>query len=459
MTRPARALFALLLLGGLAATLELASFVAWRVTEGSFFTWARAFTLRAEVAAAAPAPPPPEPVETDAADQPGELEWVAGHLAGQVVHPFLGYVYSPEYDLLGERNLSNLTVADDGFFVLRDPSPPPSERPLRVGVFGGSVAMVFSFQGQRGLVPALAPIAGSRGVVIESYALGGYKQPQQLMTLAWLLARGEAPDVVINLDGFNEVTLPRAENLAGGVSPFYPRAWEYRIQGAADPRFQRLLGEAAWLERRRAELAVRFSRPVLRRSVTWNYLWRWLDRRAAGALGMAQGRLVADGTGSGRYVAHGPAYVAGDDEQVIADLAALWERSSLAMRDLAEGAGLRYYHFLQPNQYLPGSKPLTPQERRLAYDSDHIYRRPVEQGYPALRAAGARLAARGVAFRDLTDLFAGERRTIYLDVCCHLNPLGNDLVAAAVAEVILADVQAEEAAPGRRAATAPAAGR
>jgi len=461
MTRPARALAVLLLLAGLAATVELASWVAWRVTEGSFFSYSRAFTLRAETAATAPAPAEPEePEETAGADGPGGgdaaaaagardgagLEWLAGHLAGQVVHPFVGFVYSPEYNLLEQRNLENLLVADNGFFVLREEPPPPSERPLRVGVFGGSVAMVFSFQGRRVLEPALAPLAGPRGVVLESYAHGGFKQPQQLMTLAWLLVRGEAPEVVINLDGFNEVTLPRVENLEAGVDPFYPRAWEHRVSGASDPAFSRLLGEAVHLERRRAELAVRFSRPVLRRSVTWNLLWRWLDRRAGAVAFEAQNRLAAHGSRSRRYVAHGPAYEAAGPDQVIADLVAMWEHSSLAMHDLAAGAGLRYYHFLQPNQYVPGSKPLTPEERRLAYNSDQIYRRPAEEGYPALRAAGARLAAQGVAFHDLTDLFAEERRTVYLDDCCHLNPLGNDLVAEAMAEAILADLGTGEPA-------------
>lgn len=437
MTRTARALGVLLLLAGLAAVLELASWAAWRVTEGSFFTWGRAFALRAGVAASAPADS-----ETDTGGERGTpgLEWLAGHLAGQVVHPFVGFVYSPEYDLSAVPNLDNLRITEDGFFALRDEPPPPSERPLRVGVFGGSVAMVFAFEGRRGLVPALAPAAGARGVVVESYAHGGFKQPQQLMTLAWLLARGAAPDVVINLDGFNEVTLPRLENLPAGVHPYYPRAWEYRTQGVSDPGFQRLLGEAAWLERRRAALAVRFSRPVVRRSVTWNFLWRWLDRRAAGDAGRANERLAAYQTASRRFAGHGPAYAAADGGRVLADLVALWERSSLAMHDLAAGAGLRYYHFLQPNQYLPGSKLLTPEERRLAVESDQRYRPPVEEGYPALRAAGARLAARGVAFHDLTALFAEERRTVYLDDCCHFNRLGNDLVAAAIGEAIAADL-------------------
>ena len=466
MTRPARTLGCLLLLAVLAVTLEVASWIGWRAIEGRFFTWERAFAMRAELAATLAAEPaePVEPVEPDgkagsdrnggsekngtAAAGGAGLEWLAGHLAGQVIHPFIGFVYSPEYDLTQNPDLRNLRIADSGFFVLRDEPPPPSERPLRVGVFGGSVAMVFSFQGRRVLVPALAPLAGSRGVVLQSYAHGGYKQPQQLMTLAWLLARGEAPDLVINLDGFNEITLPRVENLDGGVNPFYPRAWEHRVRGAAvDPAFRRLIGEASYLERRRAELAERFSRPVLRRSVTWNLLWRWRDRRLAGVAGEVHQRLLDYGTGSDLYVAHGPAYQAASKEQAIDDLVAVWERSSLAMRGLATGAGVPYYHFLQPNQYVPDSKPLTPQERRIAYNRDQVYRRPARQGYPVLRAAGARLAARGVEFHDLTDLFAEERRTLYLDDCCHLNPLGNDLMAQAIADAILADLAAGELRP------------
>lgn len=462
MRAPARVLGCLLLVAVLAVTLEGASWVGWRVIEGSWFTWERAFALRAELAATLDAETA-ETAETAEADgDPGEdgavaehpadggagLEWLAGHLAGQVIHPFVGFVYSPEYDLAENPNLSNLRIADSGFFVRREEPPPPSERPLRVGVFGGSVAMVFSFQGRRVLVPALEPLAGGRGVVIESYAHGGYKQPQQLMILAWLLALGEAPDVVINLDGFNEITLPRVENLEGGVNPFFPRAWEHRVRGAAvDPGFRRLIGEASYLERRRAELAASFSVPVLRRSVTWNLLWRWRDRRLAGDAGEVHQRLLDYGTGSGRYVAHGPHYEAASKEELIDDLVAMWERSSQAMHDLATGAGIPYYHFLQPNQYVPDSKPLTPQERRIAYKRHHPYRRPARQGYPVLRAAGARLAARGVEFHDLTELFADEDRTVYLDDCCHLNPLGNDLVAQAVAEAILADSAAGRVRP------------
>jgi hypothetical protein len=43
--------------------------------------------------------------------------------------------------------------------------------------------------------------------------IGGYKQPQQLMALNWFMALGGEFDIVINLDGFNDVALPALENV------------------------------------------------------------------------------------------------------------------------------------------------------------------------------------------------------------------------------------------------------
>lgn len=444
----ARAVFALLLAVGVVLLLEASSWIAWRLTEGASFSYREAAALRerqlAEPGTAGGEAAPPEAATEDS---PPDFQMLPG-LRGMVLHPFLGFVYSPEYNLLQERTLRNLAVDDQGFFELREPPPAPSARPLRVGIFGGSLAMVFSFQGMRTLVPGLTPLAGERGVVIESYGMGGYKQPQQLMTLSWLIARGAAPDVVINLDGFNEVVLPRTENLLQGVNPFYPRAWERRVTAVPDARQERLEGEVAYLESRRAEIARSFERPALRWSVSWNFLWRWLDRRAAAEAAEARLRLAAYRPPDRPWVAHGPSYRAGGRAEVVRDLVAVWERSSQAMHDMATAAGLRYYHFLQPNQYVPESKPLAPLELQIAFDPEHLYRQPVIEGYPELREAGRRLAERGVEFHDLTGIFTGERRPVYIDDCCHLNRLGNDLVGEAVVEAILADATGEGTGTG-----------
>ena len=58
-------------------------------------------------------------------------------------------------------------------------------------------------------------------------------------------------------------------------------------------------------------------------------------------------------------------------------------------------------------------------------------------GYPVLVDAGAELLEADVPFYDLTGIFADELRTLYIDPCCHVNRLGNELMAAAIAEAII----------------------
>lgn len=431
--RTALAVLALALLG----VLELACLAGWWLMEGGAFSWAAARRQRAELAAAA-APPPAAP---EAAPIPGidDLEGLDDFFEGQVVQPFLGFVHTPELNLVGDHRREHLKISEEGFYVYRNSRREPSRNPLRVGIFGGSVAFVLSFQGRETLADLVAEAVPERGVMVESWALGGFKQPQQLMTLTWLLARGKAPEVVINLDGFNDITLPLAENLPRGVNPFYPRGWERRVRNVPDPRYQALLAEAAYLERRRGRLAAGFSRPVLRWSVTWNFLWRWLDRRAAAAAAEAQARLSAFRLPEEPYAARGPAFDA-EGERALHELVALWARSSLQMHRLATAAGGHYLHVLQPNQYVPGSKPLSPEERRIAFHPESPFRAAVESGHPRLRAAGERLAAKGVAFLDLTDVFADHTGSVYQDTCCHLNPAGNEIVARAIAERLVEEL-------------------
>src|SRR5262249_21658117 len=74
------------------------------------------------------------------------------------------------------------------------------------------------------------------------------------------------------------------------------------------------------------------------------------------------------------------------------------------------------------------------------------YRKPVEIGYPYLRAMGASLRRAGVRFEDLTGLFAGESEQIYVDNCCHVNKAGNILLARAIVAAIAARITADQKA-------------
>jgi len=110
------------------------------------------------------------------------------------------------------------------------------------------------------------------------------------------------------------------------------------------------------------------------------------------------------------------------------------------MHSLCEGMGIRYVHILQPNQYVPGSKPMGPAERALAFDPEHQYLRPAAQGYAILLAAGRDLNGRGVRFHDLIGMFSEVTEPVYNDTCCHFNELGNRMLATEIGRRIAEDL-------------------
>ena len=147
-----------------------------------------------------------------------------------------------------------------------------------------------------------------------------------------------------------------------------------------------------------------------------------------------------------RYVAAGPPYEYASDN-LYRDLADGWARSSLQMHQVCEANGIEYFHFLQPNQYVPGSKPLHAEEKRLAWSENSLYRKAVERGYPLLIAKGRELRERGVAYTDLSPIFRDNDSFLYLDICCHLNIVGNQLLGERIGQVISQPAGAEVRLP------------
>jgi hypothetical protein len=358
----------------------------------------------------------------------------------QVLHPYLGFVLDAE-------NPEVLNINRLGFQRSYHERPPYAESwqndspcsdagRQTVAVFGGSVALIFSHLGSDSLFEALGDVPAWEGACARSFALGGYKQPQQLQALTYLLALGEQIDVVINLDGFNEVTLPYLENLPLDGFYAYPRKWPLLTQTAPDPREQNLRGEVSYLRRLRGERARTFSPVPFSYSAVWNLIWLYQDQRLASEISELEATHLARTTEERVYERHGPRNVFKGRAELFTELAALWERSSLAMHQLCSARGIRYYHFLQPNQYVPGSKVLTARELSTAFAAQGRYRSAVETGYPHLVAAGARLAAAGVDFHDLTGVFGDVDETLYIDDCCHFNARGAELLALEMARRI-----------------------
>lgn len=359
-------------------------------------------------------------------------------LAREVVHPYLGYVRRPDAAVLdGELSVEALGFAHGGPFVTAaDP------RKLVVGVFGGSVAQLFVEAG--GPQRAFAGHAAGREIVVVSMAQGGYKQPQQLLGLVYLLSLGMHFDVVLLLDGFNEVALPIADNVEQGTFPFFPREWGTRVAAldvATDVRA--LIGEIAFRRDLRSAIATSFEASPLQHSHLAALVWLIVDRTTSATIDARRRELQELRPASLEYLGTGPRWPTQGDA-LYRDLAELWKRSAQQMAVICRANDIRFFHFLQPNQYVQGSKQMAPEEAG-AFNESHRYVVGVRKGYPHLLRAGRELRAAGVPFHDLTNVFANTREAVYLDDCCHVNARGNAILADAMAAMI----QSEPAAQAR----------
>jgi len=364
---------------------------------------------------------------------------------GEVMHPYLGWTLNPQTlpdnDVAGKRIVVNeLGFTDDGP-SLRKRSPGR----LLVGFVGGSVAQQLSVLGEGTLRRQLSESPRLRGVNIEfvRLALSGFKQPQQLMALSYILSLGGQLDVLVNIDGYNEVVLPACENDESGVFAAYPRGWHTITVDIVDPRTYSHSYRRLALLAERQEAARSIVSSPLRFSATRNLLWKIHDAYIHGRIVDLGMTLLSEKETKGRgYIASGPPQLYHDREAMYRQLVQIWSDSSGQLQFLCRGNGITYIHVLQPNQYVPGSKPIGPNERLMVSRDNECDGLTVRKAYPLLIAAGQKLRADGVNFHDMTQLFANVNEPIYADPYCHYNQKGNDLLAAAVADRILAALDA-----------------
>jgi hypothetical protein len=380
---------------------------------------------------------------------------LAGARAAQwpiVIHPFLGWSRRSGLDraeLEGRVSSSewvrrNARTNLFGFYSETWDYRELDALDFVVGVFGGSVASELVILGGETLAAGLVEdrVAEADRIRILNLGLGGYKQPQQLNLLGQMMLLGVPFDVVINLDGFNEAAIGAAD-ASEGFHPLLPSRFHWgsvvALTGGLLPRevWLRIAEIERWRRRRDFLLeSVRGSRALalseLARAIA-GLGGQACDARAA-SLEYEVQRRARDA--SANAVAEVPLECDEGKEGCHELISELWTRGSIAMKALAESQGALYVHFLQPNQYVPGSKPLSAEEIDTAIDAAHPWSQAVPGGYAALRARAAALRSGGVAFYDLSQLFQGETRTLYRDTCCHYNEQGNVLLAGEMSKIV-----------------------
>ncbi len=146
---------------------------------------------------------------------------------------------------------------------------------LVVALIGGIVCGPDRTLGGAQLTTGLAKASG-REIRLVNLGMGGYKQPQQLMTLVYLTSLGAEFDLVINIDGFNEVALPPTELVPRGASPFIHGTGTFR-RSISEASGRERLARLSSLQALRRRCAHLFQTWPLRGSNTALALWKSLD--------------------------------------------------------------------------------------------------------------------------------------------------------------------------------------
>lgn len=391
-------------------------------------------------------------------------------LPGAILHPYLGYTQRPgtstgpppaetlalffdgdvearaRYEALPESRRTTTINAQGYASGIADYRAVAPER-FTIGIFGGSVADAFAAVVALGLKPELAAAIGvpPGSIEILDFAKGSYRQPQQLIALIEASLAGIPLDLVINLDGFNEMAMASNDCVAGH-DPLYPSGLQYvplaasLMQGASRQTLEAILRIQQLRERQaalRARLAMTpWSSSETAKAVGGVLLQRWTSQRLeverqlqASAVASSQGDL--------------PLFlptVQRDADGCRQAAAELWQRSSRLMRLVAREMGAEYLHVLQPNQYVADAKPLSAAEIARAWKPDLGAAVAARAGYPLLVVRAGELRRQGLDVVDLTQVFAAMPETTYIDLCCHLNYRGNRLLLEAIAPAI-ADLQ------------------
>jgi hypothetical protein len=367
-------------------------------------------------------------------------------LANEGLHPYFGPTHKPglPFDIPESLRPAGGPAApvrtnNFGFVSPRDyPWAKTNDDQFVVGLFGGSVGVWFCQVGAPRLIEELRrdPRHADREIVPLCFSHEGYKQPQQLQVLSYFLSLGQPFDLVVNIDGFNEVALGSI-NQQHGVDISMPSAQHVEplvnLVNRATLTPAKLQTLAA-IARDKETLRRLMERMATTRLAVVNFVleqrYRAVRSRYQQSLVTFAGLPSAPADASLIQVTR-PTRPRADDT-LFDEIAANWSRASVLMRDLAAAHGAAYVHVLQPNQYATARR-FGADEARVALNQRSPFKAGAERGYPKLTAAGRTLSERGVTFVDGTGIFDAEPAPVYIDDCCHYTRRGYELLADSIA--------------------------
>jgi hypothetical protein len=230
-----------------------------------------------------------------------------------------------------------------------------------VAILGGSVAdqfatYVISHPQHFEQLGQAIPEIRDRTIRIVNLAFGGYKQPQQFIVASYFL---ESIDMTVNIDGLNEIA-------AQDLSPLYPTDFPHltlRFYARDGFRLYPFLADSAKFAYRAINALPRRV-PILATSNLYFVTWQGVRRILYwGIQGFGKRYLSAIGVNPPQ----------GQDERWAASKSRqieIWKKYIRLQLRVERTGGIPAYLFLQPNQYLKNSKPLSVDERATAINAE-----------------------------------------------------------------------------------------
>lgn len=352
--------------------------------------------------------------------QPGR----EGGLVGYQLHPYFGFICPPAY--------------------AEFPFKKTNKDQVIIGIFGGSVAHHFYLYEVKHhvLARALQPLPQFQGkeIVILKFANQSHKQPQQLLTLNYYLSMGQELDMVINIDGFNEVALSYLNDNAGievsmpnniVVAPLIALA-----NKDLAPQDLALSLEVLQLKKNLKKTANRLRRCRL----ATGYMLRWVQARHLLNQYLAKSQHLNQMKRKEKkdsLVYFKRVETPLGDPDVFERALDIWRNSSVAMNDLLVARKIPYFEFIQPNQYYATKRKFSAEEKKIAIAANSVFKEPTIKGYPRLLARMDSVRGAGVTLFNAVNIFDETRDIVYEDRCCHYNDAGNEIFSRYISESLV----------------------
>jgi hypothetical protein len=327
-----------------------------------------------------------------------------------VSHPFFGHTLSPQ------RGSNNLGFDNNFDFPYKR-----NKDEFIIGVFGASVAQGLARSLSSRFNQEKVEVCNSkRSVKFINFALGAYRQPQQFNVFHVF---GDQVDFAINIDGNNEA-IHRG-------SPGYPTIYPSFYNDLFLLTRQKIKDLQSIYKMQSAQ------RKIIEISQTYKFLNKseLYYRTNMALLQLLQKSVESSRRSLGNMVGPNPMLpVEIEGLQSVKD----WSKYISLQNVVAKQIQTPILFYLQPTQYLEGSKKMNDAEKMIAFHPDESELNRRRKQWSMMVSELPQLKKNGVHVIDITKIFQDITEPLFVDDCCHFLNKGYEIVTDKVVSDIMA---------------------